>query len=84
MAAAGPTFPLSKAGDAFSLALSRDFGALTQVWVVPLLPPNLTPSDPLPPSSALVGSELDRKPQAFAWSPRSVTLPRELPLGRLR
>lgn len=84
MAAAGPTFPLSKAGDAFSLALSRHLGALTRVWVVPLLPPNLTPGDPLPPSSVPVGSELDREPQTFVWNPRSVTLPRGRPPGRLR
>ena len=84
MAAAGPTSPLSKAGDALRLALSRHLGALTQVWAVSLSPPNLTPGGPLPPSSVLTGSEFDWEPGAFAPNPQSVTLPRERPPERLR
>ncbi len=83
MAAAGPTFPLSVAKDAFG-ALSRHLGALTRLWAVSLLPPNLTPCGPLPPSEAIVGSEFDWKASPFGLNFQSVTLPRDPPPERLR
>ena len=49
MAASEPTFPLSEAEDALRIsALSRHFGALTLVWVVPLSEMQLTRTIPFP------------------------------------
>ena len=66
------------------MALSRHFGALTSVWVVPLLDQEFTPWPRLPPSSVREDSEFDWVAEGIApLTTQSVTLPLTVPLGRL-
>ncbi len=63
--------------------LSRHFGALTRVWVVPLSERELTPRPPLPPSSESGGSEFDGAGrEQFPGPAQSVTLPTGQPPER--
>ena len=85
MAASEPTSSLSSALDTLHpLTLSQYFGALTAVWVVPLLGVKLTPDSPFP---EIFGAEtfgVGQMADPFQdLNPQSVSLPFQQPPSRL-
>ena len=83
VAASKLTSRLFRARDYLRIALNPHFGTLTQLWVVPLTVPKLTPGTGLPSSTAFARSEFDREADSSRRRvSQSVALPRKLPRMR--